>query len=85
MHNSALYKFMDSSGCLRKNCDYILDYNLNIEPAYSEEDVWKKKLIIGCTVAVAFEIVIVFIIFHFWKQLKVTFSKFTCPCVSEST
>jgi hypothetical protein len=49
-----------------------------------DEDYWKNHVIVGCTIAVAVEVVIVVLMVMYWRQIRWTLRKLTCPCVSHS-
>jgi len=42
---------------------------------------WKAKVIMACTIAAAFEVVIVLFMVLYWGQIRWLLRKFPCPCV----
>ncbi|KAI0211546.1 hypothetical protein LSAT2_003649 [Lamellibrachia satsuma] len=41
---------------------------------------WKAKVIMACTIAAAFEVVIVLFMVLYWGQIRWLLRKFPCPC-----
>ena len=50
------------------------------EPLAAE--TWKMHIIMACTVAAAVEMVLVIFIILYWRQIRWTLRKISCPCVS---
>ena len=48
-----------------------------------DEDHWKVKVIIVCTVVASIEVVIVIFILVYWKEIRWAMRKMHCPCVSK--
>lgn len=59
------------------NCS---DPDVLIKPISFSDDYWKNKVVIGCTVAVAIEVLIVLLMVMYWEQIRWTLRKLTCPC-----
>lgn len=58
-----------------------LDPDVLIKPIPFSDDHWKNKVVIGCTIAVAIEVLIVLLMVMYWDQIRWTLRKLTCPCV----
>ncbi len=58
------------------------DADVVIQRLPLDEDYWKNQVIIGCTFTVAIEILIVALMVMYWRQIRWTLRKITCPCVS---
>jgi len=43
-------------------------------------DHWKLHIIMGCTVTAAVEFVLIIFIILYWRQIRWTLRKLTCPC-----
>lgn len=56
------------------------DPEILMKPIPFTEIEWKNKVVIGCTVAVAIELLIVFVMVLYWKQIRWTLRKLACPC-----
>lgn len=56
------------------------DPDVLIKPIPFSDDHWKNKVVIGCTIAVAIEVLIVLLMVMYWDQIRWTLRKLTCPC-----
>lgn len=56
------------------------DPEILIKPVPFLDDQWKNKVVIGCTIAVALEVLIVLLMVMYWKQIRWTLRKLSCPC-----
>ena len=60
-----------------------LDGDAEVKVTLPEDgEHWKTKIIIGCTVTAAVEILVVIFIVAYWREIRWTLRKFSCPCVS---
>ena len=63
----------------------LSDPDVEIRPQSLEEQEWKTRVIVVCTVTAATEIFFALFIIVYWKELRWSFRKITCPCVSTFT